>query len=100
MQGLTETIAHFIAGNEVRDFPPDAIEKSKKVLVDTFACILAGAGSEVAEVAAGVADSTAGVKSGIRWARTVTASYERGASEVLGRDARPQHVLGAAARRR
>ena len=49
MSGLTETIAHFIAGNEVRDFPPDAIERSKKVLADTFACILAGAGSEVAE---------------------------------------------------
>lgn len=48
MQGLTETIAHFIAGNGVHDFPPEAIENSKKVLVDTFACILAGAGSEVA----------------------------------------------------
>lgn len=48
MQGLTEIIARFVADNGVNDFPPEAIEKAKKIVADTFACIIAGAGSEVA----------------------------------------------------
>ena len=49
MTGLTEAIAAFIADTRAEDAPPGADEKSKKVLADTFAAILAGAGSEVAE---------------------------------------------------
>ena len=48
MAGLTETIAHFIADNALTTIPPAAIDKAKKVVTDTFAVILAGAGSEVA----------------------------------------------------
>jgi 2-methylcitrate dehydratase PrpD len=47
--GLTEAVARFVAENGVDDFPPEAIEKAKKVVADTFACIIAGAGSETAE---------------------------------------------------
>src|SRR5687767_3916661 len=49
MQGLTETIARFVADTGANNFPPGAIEKSKKIIADTFACIIAGAGSEVAQ---------------------------------------------------
>jgi 2-methylcitrate dehydratase PrpD len=49
MPGLTETIARFIADAGLRSVPAEAIENSKRVLADTFAVILAGAGSEVAE---------------------------------------------------
>lgn len=48
MAGLTETIAHFIADNSLATIPSAAIDKAKKVIADTFAVILAGAGSEVA----------------------------------------------------
>jgi 2-methylcitrate dehydratase PrpD len=49
MPGLTETIAQFIAQSSLQDLPRGAIDNSKRVLADTFAVILAGAGSEVAE---------------------------------------------------
>ena len=49
MPGLTETIACFIAETGLHGVPANAIENSKRVLADTFAAILAGAGSEVAE---------------------------------------------------
>ena len=49
MAGLTESIAAFIADTRIEDAPQGADEKGKKVLADTFAAILAGAGSEVAE---------------------------------------------------
>lgn len=49
MAGLTETIAHFVADTTARDFPAQATENAKKVIADTFACIIAGAGSEVAQ---------------------------------------------------
>jgi 2-methylcitrate dehydratase PrpD len=49
MAGLTESIAQFIAGASDADFPAQATEKAKKVLTDTFASIVAGAGSEVAD---------------------------------------------------
>ena len=49
MAGLTEAIARFIAETPVGAAPEEADEKGKKVLADTFAAILAGVGSEVAE---------------------------------------------------
>jgi 2-methylcitrate dehydratase PrpD len=48
MTGLTEALAEFIHGKTIQDFPPVALDKTKKALADTFAVILAGAGSEVA----------------------------------------------------
>ena len=48
MTGLTEALAQFIHDKTVQDFPPAAIDKAKRALADTFAVILAGAGSEVA----------------------------------------------------
>ena len=46
--GLTDALARFISEGDVSSAPLQATEKSKKVLADTFATILAGAGSEVA----------------------------------------------------
>jgi 2-methylcitrate dehydratase PrpD len=48
MPGLTESIADFVADTGANDFPAQATEKAKKIVADTFACIIAGAGSEVA----------------------------------------------------
>jgi 2-methylcitrate dehydratase PrpD len=48
MTGLTEALAEFIHDRTIQDFPPVALDKTKKALADTFAVILAGAGSEVA----------------------------------------------------
>lgn len=48
MAGLTETLARFIGTTHSGDIPPEAMEKAKKAIADTFAVILAGAGSEVA----------------------------------------------------
>jgi 2-methylcitrate dehydratase PrpD len=48
MAGLTEALAQFIQAKAWQDFPPEAVEKAKKALADTFAVILAGAASEVA----------------------------------------------------
>lgn len=47
--GATAAIAEFIARTSISDFPPASTEKAKKALADTFAVIVAGAGSEVAE---------------------------------------------------
>jgi 2-methylcitrate dehydratase PrpD len=47
MTGLTEALAQFIHDKSLQDFPPAAFDKAKKALADTFAVILAGAGSEV-----------------------------------------------------
>jgi 2-methylcitrate dehydratase PrpD len=49
MAGLTECIARFVAGTGAKEFPVEATEKAKKVLADTIACIIAGAGSETAQ---------------------------------------------------
>lgn len=49
MAGLTETLASFIRDSNLGDLPQGGIEKAKKAIADTFAVILAGAGSEVAE---------------------------------------------------
>lgn len=47
MPALTLEIARFIDQHAITDFPGDAIEKSKKVITDTMAAMLAGANSEV-----------------------------------------------------
>ncbi|MDH5534952.1 MAG: MmgE/PrpD family protein [Betaproteobacteria bacterium] len=48
MPGLTEAVALFIDGAALQRMPGAAPEKAKKVIADTFAVIVAGAGSEVA----------------------------------------------------
>jgi 2-methylcitrate dehydratase PrpD len=48
MAGPTERVAQFIAATSIDDVPA-AIPQAKKALADTFAAILAGVGSEVAE---------------------------------------------------
>ena len=47
--GATATIADFIEKTTAADFPAGSDEKAIKVIVDTFAAILAGVSSEVAE---------------------------------------------------
>ena len=47
--GATAAFASFIAGTSLNDLPPGAVEKATKAIADTFAVILAGSGSEVAE---------------------------------------------------
>ncbi len=47
--GATATIAEFIVNTGTADFPEDSDGKAIKVIADTFAVILAGVGSEVAE---------------------------------------------------
>lgn len=49
MIALTQELAHFIHQASHDQFPADTAEKSKKVIVDTIAAILAGAESEVTE---------------------------------------------------
>ena len=68
MAGATETIATFISRTSLADLPPDAPEKAAKAIADTFAVILAGAGSEVTEPL-------------LRYART---AGESGVSPILG----------------
>lgn len=46
--GATEAIARFIADTPATAVPAQAAENAKKAIADTFAAILAGAGSEVA----------------------------------------------------
>jgi 2-methylcitrate dehydratase PrpD len=47
--GATATIADFIVNTSAADFPAGSDGKAIKVIADTFAVILAGVGSEVAE---------------------------------------------------
>ncbi|MDB5811215.1 MAG: mmgE/PrpD family protein [Betaproteobacteria bacterium] len=47
--GATAAIAAFIANTSTRDFPAALNDKAKKAIADTFAVMIAGAGSEVAE---------------------------------------------------
>jgi 2-methylcitrate dehydratase PrpD len=49
MNGLTETLARFIREKSLSDLPAGAVDKAKKAIADTFAVMLAGAGSEVAQ---------------------------------------------------
>jgi 2-methylcitrate dehydratase PrpD len=49
MTGLTEIVAEFIVEKSLQDLPEQTVEKSKKVIADTFAVILSGAASEVLE---------------------------------------------------
>jgi len=46
--GATASIAAFIAKTSTRDFPSESSEKARKAIADTFAVMIAGAGSEVA----------------------------------------------------
>src|SRR5687767_14740726 len=48
MMGATERVASFIHRTALDAMPGEAVAKAKKALADTFAVILAGAGSEVA----------------------------------------------------
>jgi len=49
MTGATEAIASFLSRTSLADLPRGAPEQAAKAIADTFAVILAGAGSEVAE---------------------------------------------------
>src|SRR5688572_33480066 len=49
MTGATEAVASFISRTSLSALPGDAPEKAVKVIADTFAVMLAGAGSEVRE---------------------------------------------------
>lgn len=44
MTGLTAALAEFIHVKTLCDFPPEALDKAKKAITDTFAVMLAGAG--------------------------------------------------------
>jgi 2-methylcitrate dehydratase PrpD len=66
--GATATIADFIVKTRAADFPAGSDEKALKVIVDTFAVILAGVSSEVAEPLH----------------RYLEAARESGASPILG----------------
>ncbi|MFT6583239.1 MAG: 2-methylcitrate dehydratase PrpD, partial [Alphaproteobacteria bacterium] len=66
--GATVTIADFIVNTKTSDFPKDSNQKAIKVIADTFAVILAGVSSEVAEPLQ----------------RYLDAAREVGASPILG----------------
>ncbi|SDN41256.1 MmgE/PrpD family protein [Ensifer sp. YR511] len=46
--GATAAIARFVSTLRSEDFPREAVERAKMIVADSFACILSGAGSEVA----------------------------------------------------
>jgi 2-methylcitrate dehydratase PrpD len=68
MTGATEAIASFVATTSLAALPPAAVPGAKKAIADTFAAILAGASSEVAEPLLSYA----------------APSYERGWAPILG----------------
>jgi 2-methylcitrate dehydratase PrpD len=68
MTGLTAALAEFIHAKTWQDLPAAAFDKAKKAIADTFAVILAGAGSEVAAPLLRYVDETG----------------ESGASPILG----------------
>jgi 2-methylcitrate dehydratase PrpD len=68
MTGLTAALAAFIQAKTLQDLPAAAFDKAKKAIADTFAVILAGAGSEVAAPLL----------------RYVEAAGDSGASPILG----------------
>lgn len=47
MAGLTEIMAQTVIQRHLADFPAETVARAKKVIVDTFAAILAGSHSEV-----------------------------------------------------
>ncbi|MGZ8230270.1 MAG: MmgE/PrpD family protein [Burkholderiales bacterium] len=49
MAGATERVASFISSTRLENFPADSVEKAKKAIADTFAAMLSGVGSEVAD---------------------------------------------------
>ena len=69
MAGLTESIARFVADTNASDFPPRAMEKAKIVVADSFACIVAGAGSETAEPLARYVERQVREATSACWAR-------------------------------
>ena len=48
MTGLTETVARFIHEKTLSDLPRVALDMAQRAIADTFAVMLAGAGSELA----------------------------------------------------
>lgn len=66
--GATASMAEFIVNTRAADFPAGSDQKAIKVIADTFAVILAGVGSEVAEPLA----------------RYLDAARESGAAPILG----------------
>jgi 2-methylcitrate dehydratase PrpD len=66
--GATATIANFIVNTKAADFPAGSDQKAIKVIADTFAVILAGVSSEVAEPLA----------------RYLESARESGASPIFG----------------
>jgi 2-methylcitrate dehydratase PrpD len=49
MTGATARVAAFIASTRLEDLPSEVLPRAKAAIADTFAAILSGAGSEVAE---------------------------------------------------
>lgn len=81
LSGLTETFARFIVASTLESAPAEAVSRSKKVLADTLATILAGAGSEVAPPLLKYVDRSGG----------------RGRSPILATDRRTTPELAALA---
>jgi 2-methylcitrate dehydratase PrpD len=79
MPGLTESVARFIIDATLERMPAAAPEKAKKAIADTFAVIIAGAGSEVAAPLL----------------RYLEASGETGGTPVLGTDTRTSREAAA-----
>src|SRR3954466_359591 len=49
MTGATERVASFISRTNLESMPAEAVPKAKKAIADTFAAILSGVGSQVAQ---------------------------------------------------
>ena len=74
--GLTETIARFIHHATLTDCPHEAVDKAKKVIADTFAAILAGAGSEVAPPLLRYLEASGSAGTSPIWGTRLTATPE------------------------
>jgi 2-methylcitrate dehydratase PrpD len=79
MTGLTEALAEFIRAKTLQDLPPGGLDEAKKAIADTFAIMLAGAGSEVAPPLLRYAEQRG----------------ERGASPLLGSGRRASREMAA-----
>ena len=71
---LTETLAQYWAAARYEDLPPESIRLAKRFLIDTLAAGIAGAHTDVAEIALrAVQTSLEGAAgSSVIWARTDT----------------------------
>jgi 2-methylcitrate dehydratase PrpD len=74
--GLTGTIARFIHDATLKDCPPETADKAKKVIADTFAAILAGAGSEVAPPLLSYLEASGSAGASPIWGTKLSASPE------------------------